>query len=385
MDFLSTPARWVKMRDFAQFRAGCFQRCGRSAKMHDGSGKLPEYQDAISTRVKGMRPPRHFLIILVLLVSVLTAGTVGFEMIEGWGFMDALYMTVITISTVGYQEVRPLGEAGRVFNMVLIFFGLGTTTYVAASVVQFMVEGRIRAIMGRRRLDRKIDRLSHHYIICGYGRIGRILCQTLRQKPVSLVVIEKTPDLIPVLEQDRVLYVQGDATSEDVLKRAGIERAKGLVAVLATDTDNVFLVLTARQLAPELMIIARTSREESRNKLRAAGANIVESPYEMGAFRLAQRIMRPAVTSFLEFAFSQARKDIQLEELAVSEASALARVSLKDSGIRQNFNLIIIAINKADGTMLFNPSFEAVLMPGDTVIAVGEVENLDKLERVLNP
>jgi voltage-gated potassium channel len=385
MDFLSTPARWVKMRDFAQFRAGCFQRCGRSAKMHDGSGKLPEYQDAISTRVKGMRPPRHFLIILVLLVSVLTAGTVGFEMIEGWGFMDALYMTVITISTVGYQEVRPLGEAGRVFNMVLIFFGLGTTTYVAASVVQFMVEGRIRAIMGRRRLDRKIDRLSHHYIICGYGRIGRILCQTLRQKPVSLVVIEKTPDLIPVLEQDRVLYVQGDATSEDVLKRAGIERAKGLVAVLATDTDNVFLVLTARQLAPELMIIARTSREESRNKLRAAGANIVESPYEMGAFRLAQRIMRPAVTSFLEFAFSQARKDIQLEELAVSEASALARVSLKDSGIRQNFNLIIIAINKVDGTMLFNPSFEAVLMPGDTVIAVGEVENLDKLERVLNP
>jgi len=353
--------------------------------MLDGSGKLPEYQDAISTRVKGMRPPRHFLIILVLLVSVLTAGTVGFEMLEGWGFMDALYMTVITISTVGYQEVRPLGEAGRVFNMVLIFFGLGTTTYVAASVVQFMVEGRIRAIMGRRRLDRKIDRLSHHYIICGYGRIGRILCQTLRQKPVSLVVIEKTPDLIPVLEQDRVLYVQGDATSEDVLKRAGIERAKGLVAVLATDTDNVFLVLTARQLAPELMIIARTSREESRNKLRAAGANIVESPYEMGAFRLAQRIMRPAVTSFLEFAFSQARKDIQLEELAVSEASALARVSLKDSGIRQNFNLIIIAINKADGTMLFNPSFEAVLMPGDTVIAVGEVENLDKLERVLSP
>jgi voltage-gated potassium channel len=155
--------------------------------------------------------------------------------------------------------------------------------------------------------------------------------------------------------------------------------------VLATDTDNVFLVLTARQLAPELMIIARTSREESRNKLRAAGANIVESPYEMGAFRLAQRIMRPAVTSFLEFAFSQARKDIQLEELAVSEASALARVSLKDSGIRQNFNLIIIAINKADGTMLFNPSFEAVLMPGDTVIAVGEVENLDKLEKILNP
>jgi voltage-gated potassium channel len=248
-----------------------------------------------------------------------------------------------------------------------------------------MVEGRIREIMGRRRLDRKIDRLNHHYIICGYGRIGRMLCQTLRQKPVRLVVIEKSPDLIPALEKDEVLYIQGDATNEDVLKRACIERAQGLVAVLATDTDNVFLVLTARQLAPQLMIIARASREESMNKLRAAGANIVESPYELGALRLAQRIMRPAVTSFLEFAFSQSRKDIQLEQLVVSEASPLAHVSLKDSGIRQNYNLIIIAINKPDGAMLFNPSFESVIIPGDTVIAVGEVENLDKLEKVLNP
>jgi voltage-gated potassium channel len=332
-----------------------------------------------------MSPPRHFLIIVVLLVFTVTSGTVGFKVIEGWGFMDALYMTIITIATVGYQEIHPLGEAGRIFNMVLIFFGLGTTTYVAASVVQFMVEGRIRAIMGRRRLDRRIDRLNQHYIICGYGRIGRILCQTLRQKPVDLVVIEKSPELAPALEQDKVLYVQGDATSEDVLSRAGIERARGLVAVLANDTDNVFLVLTARQLAPHLMIIARASREESKSKLRAAGANIVESPYEMGAFRLAQRIMRPAVTSFLEFAFSQTRKDIQLEELAVSEGSALAYVSLKDSGIRQKFNLIIIAIKKADGSMLFNPSFETVLVPADTVIALGEVENLDKLEKVLNP
>jgi len=332
-----------------------------------------------------MTSSKNFLIIVGLLISVIAGGTIGFEILEGWGFMDALYMTVITIATVGYQELHPLGESGRIFNIVLIFVGLGTTTYVAASVVQFMVEGRIREIMGRRRLDRKIDRLNHHYIICGYGRIGRMLCQTLRQKPVRLVVIEKSPDLIPALEKDEVLYIQGDATNEDVLKRACIERAQGLVAVLATDTDNVFLVLTARQLAPQLMIIARASREESMNKLRAAGANIVESPYELGALRLAQRIMRPAVTSFLEFAFSQSRKDIQLEQLAVSEASPLAHVSLKDSGIRQNYNLIIIAINKPDGAMLFNPSFESVILPGDTVIAVGEMENLDKLEKVLNP
>lgn len=332
-----------------------------------------------------MRPPKNFLLIVGMLLFTVTVGTIGFEVIEGWGFKDALYMTIITISTVGYQEIRPLGETGRVFNMVLIFFGLGTTTYVAASVVQFMVEGRIRAIMGRRRLDRKIDRLKNHYIICGYGRIGRILCQTLRQKPVDLVVVEKIPELIMTMEEDQVLFVQGDATSEQVLQRAGIDRAKALVAVLATDTDNVFLVLTARQLAPHLMIIARASREESKNKLRAAGANVVESPYEMGAFRLAQRIMRPTVTSFLEFAFSHTRTDIQMEELAVSEGSRLAHLSLKDSGIRQKYNLIIIAIKKPDGTMVFNPSFEAAILPGDTVIAIGEVENLDRLEKVLSP
>lgn len=332
-----------------------------------------------------MWPPGHFLIIVTLLLFVVAAGTIGFELIEGWGFMDALYMTVITIATVGYQEIRPLGEAGRIFNMVLIFFGLGTTTYVAASVVRFMVEGRIRAIMGRRRLDRRIDRLRDHYIVCGYGRIGRILCQTLQQKPVGLVAVEKSPDLVPVMEQDRVLFVQGEATSEETLQRAGIARARGLVAVLGTDTDNVFLVLTARQLAPQLPIIARAGREESKSKLRAAGANIVESPYETGAFRLAQRIMRPAVTSFLDSAFSDTRKDIQMEELTVSDHSPLAHLSLKDSGIRQKYNLIIIAIKNTDGAMLFNPSFETTIRPGDTVIAVGEVENLDRLEQALSP
>jgi voltage-gated potassium channel len=332
-----------------------------------------------------MRSPKHLLIAVLLSIFTIAAGTIGYETIEGWDFSDAFYMTMITIATVGYGEVHPLGETGRLFTIVLIFFGLGTTTYVAASVVQLMIEGRIRMIMGRHRLEKKIEHLKNHYIVCGYGRIGRLLCQTLSQKPMELVVVEKSPDMADSMELDRILYVAGDATDELVLKKAGIERAKGLVAVLGSDTENVFLVLTARQLAPHLMIIARSSLEGSKSKLLAAGANLVESPYEMGAFRLAQRIMRPTVTSFLEFAFSQTRKDIQMEELAVSEASDLANVSLKDSGIRQNYNLIIIAIKKGDGRMLFNPSFEAAIQPGDTVIAVGEVQNLDRLEKVLNP
>jgi voltage-gated potassium channel len=257
--------------------------------------------------------------------------------------------------------------------------------YVAGAVVQFMVEGRIRIILGRRRLDKKIDRLKNHHIICGYGRIGRILCNMLTRKPIDLVVIEKDQELIPIMDKDKVLYLSGDATDEVNLLKAGIQRAKGLIAALATDTANVFLVLTARQLNPDLFIIARASQKESKSKLQAAGANRVESPYDMGAASMAQRIIRPTVTNFLDLAFAHRRKDIQMEEIPVNSSSNLVNVMLKDSGIRQQFNLIIIAIKKLDGNMLFNPSFEAVIEAGDTVIAVGQEGNLQKLEKILNP
>ena len=312
-------------------------------------------------------------------------GTAGYMVIESWGFFDALYMTIITISTVGYSEVHHVSKAGRLFTILLVFFGVGFTLYIAAAVVQFMVEGRIRIILGRRRLEKKINRMKDHYIVCGYGRIGRVLCRDLKRKPLDLVVIEKSPELIPVMDADGVLYVSGDAADEENLIRAGIKRAKGLIAVLASDADNVFLVLTARQLDPELLIIARASQEKAKSKLQAAGANTVESPYDIGAASMAQRIIRPTVTSFLDFAFAHKRKDIQMEEIPVSASSSLVNIILKDTGIRQKYNLIIIAIKKLDGSMLFNPSFEATIEAGDTVIAVGENTNLQELEKTLNP
>jgi voltage-gated potassium channel len=239
--------------------------------------------------------------------------------------------------------------------------------------------------LGRRSLDKKIDRMKNHYIVCGYGRIGRILCKMLASKPVDLVAIEKNQDLIPVMDNDKIIYLSGDASDETVLLRAGIKRAKGLVAVLATDTDNVFLVLSARQLNPDIYIMARASHNETKSKILAAGANRVESPYDMGAVSMAQRIIRPTVTNFLDFAFTQERKDIQMEEIPVNPSSSLVNVMLRDSGIRQQFNLIIIAIKKHDDSMRFNPSFETVIEAGDTVIAVGQEENLQKLEKKLNP
>jgi voltage-gated potassium channel len=294
-------------------------------------------------------------------------------------------MTVITLTTVGYGEVHKVSRIGQIYTIFLIFIGVAFFLFVAGSVVQFMVEGRIRIILGRRSLDKKIDRLKNHYIVCGYGRIGRVLCNQLKRKPMDLVVIDKNLELIPIFDDDKVLYVSGDASDEAILHKAGILRAKGLIAVLATDTENVFLVLTARQLNPDLYIIARASQDESKSKLQAAGANRVESPYEMGAVSMAQRIIRPTVTNFLNLAFAHKRKDIQMEEIPVNSSSDLINVMLKDSGIRQQFNLIIIAIKKPDGSMLFNPSYETVIEPGDTVIAVGQEGNLQKLENKLNP
>lgn len=305
--------------------------------------------------------------------------------IEGWDFLDAVYMTVITLTTVGYGEVHEVSRIGQIYTILLIFIGVAFFLFVAGSVVQFMVEGRIRIILGRRSLDKKIDRLKNHYIVCGYGRIGRVLCNQLKRKPMDLVVIDKNLELIPIFDDDKVLYVSGDASDEAILHKAGILRAKGLIAVLATDTENVFLVLTARQLNPDLYIIARASRDESKSKLQAAGANRVESPYEMGAVSMAQRIIRPTVTNFLNLAFAHKRKDIQMEEIPVNSSSGLINVMLKDSGIRQQFNLIIIAIKKPDGSMMFNPSYETVIEAGDTVIAVGQEGNLQKLEDKLNP
>jgi len=332
-----------------------------------------------------MQTSKHLIISTILSVIIIVSGTVGYMLIEGWDFLDSLYMTVITISTVGFMEVQPMGDPGHLFTIFLVFFGVGLTLYVAAAVVQFMVEGRIRLIMGRRIVDRKISHLSNHYIVCGYGRIGRVLCNKLRRGPVDVVVLEQDRELIPQMDEDKVLYIRGDASDEETLLKAGVKKAKGLISVLATDTDNVFLVLTARQLAPKLTIMARASRESAKKKLLAAGATSVESPYEMGALRMAQKILSPTVTSFLDLAFEHSHKEIQMEEIPVLPYSELANVMLKDSGIRQRFSLILIAIELEGGDMLFNPSFEYVIKPGDTVIAVGEKGNLRKLEAILSP
>jgi voltage-gated potassium channel len=330
-----------------------------------------------------MRSSKHITISLLVAVTIILLGTVGYMYTEGWGVLDSLYMTVITLATVGFGEVHPLSQAGRLFTVLLIIVGVASLGYFGGALFQFMVEGKIQEVFWRRRLDHKIKHMRNHFIVCGYGRIGRVLCQCMKNSRIPVLVVEENPDLVPALEVDNMNYLCADATDETSLIKAGIQDAKGLVAALNTDAANVFLVLTARQLNKDLYIVSRATQEQAQNKLLAAGADRVESPYEMGAIGMAQRIIRPTVTSFLDLAYITPAGDIQMEEIPVSADSGLAGVMLKDSGIRQKFNVIIIAIKSAGGNMSFNPSFESTLNGGDTVIAIGSMENLSKLERVL--
>jgi voltage-gated potassium channel len=305
--------------------------------------------------------------------------------IEDWTVMDSLYMTVITLSTIGYGEVNPVSQPGRIFTLVLIVMGVGFFLYVIGNVVQFLVEGRIRLVLGRHKLDKQIGHLNNHYIVCGYGRMGRALCRYLIQKGLKFVVVEKNEDRIPVMNTDHVLYIAGEAAVEENLRKAGITRASNLIATLGTDADNVFLVLLAKGLNPNLYVVARASQNASKKPLDTAGADVVVSPFDVGARRMAHAILRPNVIRFLEFAFADEDTDFHIEEIAVAESSQLVGVSLMDSGIRQDYNLMILSIIKADGEMVFNPAANTTIKSDEKVIAVGSNENLGRLEKALNP
>jgi voltage-gated potassium channel len=306
-------------------------------------------------------------------------------LIEGWNLLDALYMTIITLATVGYGEIHQISPVGRIFTMVLIVFGAGLILYVVGNVIQFLVEGRIRLILGRRKLDKKIHGLKNHYIVCGYGRMGRALRRHLVQKRLDFVVIEQNPDRIAAMNEDEALYIAGGATDETNLVKAGIERAKALIAALGTDADNVLLVLLSKSLNPDLYVVARASQNASKKPLYKAGADVVVSPFDVGARRMAHAVLRPGVIRFLELAFADESTDIHIEQIQVGESSRLVGVMLKDSGIRQTLNLIILGIIRADDTLVFNPSADTCIEAGATVIAVGENNSIVKLREILNP
>ena len=318
------------------------------------------------------------------LAALLVLGSLGYVLIEGWSFFDALYMTVTTLSTVGYGEIHPMDQAGRAYTMVLILTGVGVMLYIVGALAKVVVEGEIQEALGKRKIRRHVQKLKDHYIICGFGRLGGIIARQLSHAKIPLVVVENNPEVIAKLEAQGYDFVAGDATREEVLIEAGIERAKGLVAVLHTDAGNVYIALTARSLNPKLYIVARGEEPGSRQKLLRAGADRVESPYEMGGRKMAHSILRPTVVTFMELAMQEG-VEWSMEEIAVSEKSPLVGVPLMDTGIRKDLDLIAVAVKRADGTLLFNPTPHTTLQGGDTLIAVGMRHNLEKLEEMMGP
>ncbi|MCS7215674.1 MAG: potassium channel protein [Thermodesulfovibrio sp.] len=336
---------------------------------------LPSIYVAIVTLIH-----KKFVFVSLLLFGILLFGTIGYMIIEDMNFLDSLYMTVITLATVGYREVKELNDNGKIFTIILILTGFGVFTYALTVGAKILIEGEIKEVFKQRTMKKKVQGLSGHYVICGYGRMGSIIVKELKANKIPIVIIEKNRFILP--EEEDFIYVEGDATHDDVLKMAGIERAAGLITVLPSDAENLYVVLSARELNPNLFIVARAVDKEAEPKLKRAGANKVVSPYLIGGLRIAHTVLRPTVVDFLEFATRSEHIEIQIEEIEVSPKSTLIGKSIAQSGIGRDIGVIILGIKRSDGRMKFNPNSQTLIKEGDTLIVIGQTDKLIILENL---
>jgi len=331
--------------------------------------------------------PRRFILIggpataIILLITVIAGGTLGYTRIEGWTVWDAFYMTVITVTTVGYKEVHGLSRAGQLFTVVLLLGGVGTALYTFTFLATAIVEGGLPKRLQRRRLAHMLDSIRDHFVVCGYGRIGAIVADQFRRQGVRFVIVERDTARARVALNLGLLVVEADGTHEDVLKQAGVDRARGLIAAVGTDAENVYTVLGARVLNPELFIVARAESQDSVQKMMRAGADRVISPYQIGAMQMAQTAIRPAVVDFVELATSSENLDLSMEEIVIDGRSPLAGRSVLEGNIRQRFGVIVVGIQRHDKRMEFNPEPDTVINGGDKLVVLGRPESLRGLEK----
>jgi voltage-gated potassium channel len=319
-----------------------------------------------------------------VLLMILIYGTSGYMLIEDTSLTDAIYMTVISITTVGFSEVIPLSSAGKYFTIFLIFGGVGLFLYIVSLITQAMVEGGLQTYLGRRHMEKKLAVLKDHYIVCGFGRIGKVISKILHENRRTFVIIENNPEEINTIEELGYLVLRGDSTNDDILKTANINDAKALIAVTSSDADNVYIILSARVLKPDIYILARSSgKKGAETKLLRSGANKVFSPYEIGARRMAQSLVRPTVIDFIDLTVHDGELGLRLEELQVSGKATFANKTLMQSGIRSEHDLIVVAIKREKGEMLFNPNPNTEILPGDILVVLGEHTNIQALEKKL--
>ena len=327
-----------------------------------------------------MKTLRKLQLIAAALALVIVIGTAGFHYIEGWPWFDGFYMVVTTLTTIGYQEVHRLSTGGRVFNVFIIVAGVALVFLAIGTLTQALLEFELRSFFGRRKMEREISRLSDHYIICGAGRVGRSAARELARKPVPFVIIEQNESKAARFSGEW-LVLFGDATQEQTLRDAHIERARGLVAATTTDATNLYIVLTARGLNPKLTIIARASEEDAGKHLLTAGADSVVSPYLFAGQRIAQSFLSPHVMTFLDAATTHLGRDLEIGEIYISTNSAFSGKTIESSRIRQDRGVIVLAIKREQG-MRFNPSPDDRIEPGDCLIAMGEPAQLRQLEQM---
>jgi voltage-gated potassium channel len=327
---------------------------------------------------------RRLILFAGIPICLLLLGTFGYYLIEWprYTLFDGLYMTVITLTTVGYEEVHPLSTAGRAFTILLLLGGVFLLFYVVTDGIRFIVGGEVQAALGRQRMEQNLAGLSDHLIVCGYGRMGRYVCKEFSLRKEKFVLIERNAELLVNFSMPHGIALHGDATVDEVLRRAGVERARALVTVAASDADNLYITMSARLLNERLFIVARAESEHAQQKLVRAGANRVLSPYVIGGARVAMAVLRPTVVDFLELATRTEHLDLQIEETQVGSGSPLVGTSLQESRFRRDLGVIVVAIKKASGHMVYNPPAETVVEVGDILIAVGNQQQLAELDRL---
>lgn len=319
---------------------------------------------------------KKLIVGLGIIFIIIFVGTIGYMLVEGWSFFDSFYMTIITISTTGFKELKPLSTPGKVLTVFLIITGVISIAYTGGRGLQLLVESQI---LRRKRMTKMLESVSNHYVICGFGRMGSQIAEHLVEHDLKFVVVENEANNVTKLNDLNYMFIDGDATDDDALVKAGVARAKGLVAVLSTDAENVFTTLSARELNKDLFIVARAIDEGTDGKLKKAGADRVVKPYELGGNKMVQLLLRPEVTDFIEGVARKNSVDISLEQIVVRSGSKLIGVTLADSPIRSELNIIIIAIDKSGGKFVYNPQSLTKIEINDKLIAIGEVENLNKL------
>lgn len=328
-------------------------------------------------------PPRLRTTLLVAL-GLLGTGTVSYRWIEGdhWSYFDGFYFTAITLTTIGYGETHELSRAGRLFTVALAYSGIFTLAYFASELVRSVVTGELRDMIGRQWVDDQLANLTGHTVVCGYGRMGKIVCGELERQKRRFVVIDSTAELVKDLPYHFGLPLCGDATADELLRKAGVDRARALITVAGSDAANLYITLTARLLNPKLMIVARAEEEEAEAKLRKVGANKVISPYLAGGHRAVQAVFRPTVLHFMEMATRPEFLDLQIEEVKIAAGSALAGQTLRGSKLQHDYGIVVVGLLRPGGELVYNPPGDAALEPDAVLIALGQRRQLDRLEQL---